>query len=114
MVILFADTTHVKRRCADVAAGRRGEFAVRVALELGGQSLGHALGGDGTVLAWGANASGQLGDGSVVVRPLPLPVQGIKDAVSLAAGLGHSTALTSDGAVWSWGANNVGLSLIHI
>ncbi|MEA2828019.1 MAG: hypothetical protein QOG43_2458 [Actinomycetota bacterium] len=67
-----------------------------------------ALRGDGTVWAWGWNAYGQLGDGSLVDRSLPVQVAGLAGVVAIAAGGLHNLALKGDGTVWAWGENGVG------
>lgn len=81
----------------DVAAG--GYFAF--------PSYAHslALRADGTVWSWGANESGQLGDGTNVERFTPVQVIGLGAAVAIAAGGFHSLALRSDGTAWAWGRN---------
>ena len=69
-----------------------------------------AIGSNATVYAWGANESGQLGDGSTTQRTAPVAVglpAGITPA-ALAAGLQHSLALGSDGQLYGWGANLYG------
>jgi alpha-tubulin suppressor-like RCC1 family protein len=63
---------------------------------------------DGTIWAWGANSSGQIGDGTKTQRTVPIIVAGVTGATAVAAGLSHSAALTSDGQVWTWGANGYG------
>lgn len=67
-----------------------------------------ALKSDGTVWAWGGNASGELGDGSNVDRAVPAQVAGLSGIVAVAAGRAHSVALRNDGAVFAWGANAFG------
>ncbi|MEB3328974.1 MAG: hypothetical protein VKQ33_07060 [Candidatus Sericytochromatia bacterium] len=67
-----------------------------------------ALRQDGTVLAWGGNDSGQLGDGTREARQVPVPVPGLKDVTAIAAGAEFSMALTRDGQVWTWGDNDDG------
>ena len=64
---------------------------------------------DGSVRAWGANKDGQLGDGTTVDRDRPVPVQGIRTAVSIAAGYSQfSAAALADGTVMTWGNNGAG------
>jgi alpha-tubulin suppressor-like RCC1 family protein len=63
---------------------------------------------DGTVWAWGANGSGQIGDNSTTRRDLPTQVSGLTGVVAVAAGVNHSLALKSDGTLWAWGANSNG------
>jgi hypothetical protein len=62
--------------------------------------------GDGTVMAWGDNAHGQVGDGTRANRPRPVPVPGCREVVSIAVGAGHSVALTSESVVLAWGRND--------
>ncbi len=73
-----------------------------------GTSHTAALKNDGTVWAWGLNESGQLGDGTVTPRPLPVQVQGLSDVTAIAAGSYFTLALKSDGTVWGWGSNTSG------
>jgi len=62
---------------------------------------------DGTLWAWGSNASGQLGDGTGVNSTSP--ARGIYGSgwVSLAAGGEHSLAI-DQGTLFSWGGNTRG------
>ncbi|WP_434383315.1 RCC1 domain-containing protein [Melittangium boletus] len=77
-----------------------------------GASLGGAhallLLADGTVLAAGANAAGQLGLGSTATVDGPTRVPGLERIVRVAAGSAHSVALRADGAVFVWGSNGDG------
>jgi alpha-tubulin suppressor-like RCC1 family protein len=63
---------------------------------------------DGSVWCWGANASGQLGDGTTVSRAQPSPVVALDDAVAVTAGGAFSCALHADGSVACWGSNATG------
>ena len=63
---------------------------------------------DGSVLAWGNNSYGELGDGTLTSRGLPLKVVGLSGATALAAGEQHSLAADSSGGVWAWGSNENG------
>jgi alpha-tubulin suppressor-like RCC1 family protein len=72
-----------------------------------------ALRMDGTVWAWGWNASGQLGDGSTTDRREAVQVTssegGVLDGViALSAGYDFSLSLEADGTVWAWGGNYYG------
>jgi len=67
-----------------------------------------ALREDGTVWAWGANNNGQLGDGTVVNRHIPVQVQNLENVIAVAARSNHSIALKEDGTVWVWGGNAFG------
>ncbi|MCB9663217.1 MAG: hypothetical protein H6732_03825 [Alphaproteobacteria bacterium] len=82
--------------------------------------LDHGLGlkPDGTVLAWGDNTNGMLGDGTHDARPAAGPVcapgatdctgSPLTDQAAVAAGLLHSLSLGRDGRVWAWGDNIAG------
>jgi alpha-tubulin suppressor-like RCC1 family protein len=71
-----------------------------------------ALTSQGTVLAWGDDGVGQLGNGEVDRLGLDLPtsVQLPSGTVvtQVAAGCNHALALTSTGAVWGWGTDSSG------
>ena len=62
----------------------------------------------GSVRCWGANGSGQLGDGTLTARPSPIRVVGIDAAQAVVAGAAHSCAVVVDGSVRCWGANESG------
>ena len=72
-----------------------------------------ALKSNGTVWAWGANDSGQLGDGNPdTSRSVPEPVRDPSDpsgfltgAVAISAGLAHSVTVLVDGTIRVWGRN---------
>ena len=78
----------------------------------GGHSHALALKADGTVLAWGNNQSGQLGDGSAPTdHDKPVQVAGLgagSGVVQIAAGGSGSFALKSNGVVLAWGNNQTG------
>jgi alpha-tubulin suppressor-like RCC1 family protein len=69
-----------------------------------------ALLSDGTVWAWGYNASGQLGDGTSEPRRSPVPVTGLRDVIAIATEWSYSMAMKSDGSVWAWGDGAPGVS----
>jgi len=52
-----------------------------------------ALKSDGTVLAWGDNNEGELGDGSTAQVAGPVQVTGLTGVTQVAAGLGFSLAV---------------------
>ena len=73
-----------------------------------GQDHGLALLGNGTVMAWGSNRNGQLGDGSTENSDVPVAVSGLSGVIAIAAGEDHSLALLSNGTVMAWGRNYYG------
>ncbi len=68
-----------------------------------------ALRSSGVVLCWGSNRVGQLGDGTMGPRRTePRAVEGVTDAVSIAAGEEHTCAVRRDGLVLCWGLGEHG------
>lgn len=73
-----------------------------------------ALISDGSIKCWGSDMGGQLGN-ATYTRPerliclacsqFPVEVEGIKDALAIAAGSNHSCALLKNGDVKCWGTN---------
>lgn len=81
----------------EVIEGGIDAAAIASAKIAGGGSHSLLLQSDGTVVAWGDNASGQTN-----VPP------GLSNVVSVAAGQSHSLALRFDGTVVAWGDNASG------
>ncbi|MFZ4648401.1 MAG: fibronectin type III domain-containing protein [Patescibacteria group bacterium] len=78
-------------------------------------SSAYAVKSDGTVWAWGYNATYQLGDSTTTQRLTPVQVHGsgdvgfLTDVVSVSPNAASGVfALKSDGTVWAWGYNNIG------
>lgn len=61
-----------------------------------------------TVMCWGSNANGYLGDGTAEFRTGPVDAENLTDAVAVSAGLGHACAVTSSGGVKCWGVGAYG------
>ena len=82
-----------------------------------GPSRGHtcALTTAGAAYCWGANSSGQLGNGSTTNSSIPVAVSGGLSFSALATGSalgdtqsGHTCGLTSAGVAYCWGENTLG------
>lgn len=73
-----------------------------------GSEHGLALMSDGTVMAWGDNQEGQLGDGTEVSPGSPERVRGLSGVKQIAAGELYSVALLDNGTVMEWGDNAEG------
>ena len=75
-----------------------------------------AICSDGSLAAWGYNGHGELGDGSIAARNVPVAVNTAsgasalfgKSVVAIAAGSNHNLALCSDGTLAAWGGNDAG------
>jgi alpha-tubulin suppressor-like RCC1 family protein len=68
-----------------------------------------ALSSAGTVMAWGEDAAGELGDGSIAREAeAPVPVSGLSGVSAIAAGGEHSIALLASGNVATWGEGKFG------
>ncbi len=68
-----------------------------------------ALMATGELRCWGDNWAGQLGDGTTIVRPIPVSVNGLPGAVAhISGGAYHSCAITEAGAALCWGTNGNG------
>lgn len=68
---------------------------------------------DGGVKCWGYNNRGQLGNDTTTSSATPVAVAGLNTGMSLlstalAAGAGHSCAITASGGVRCWGDNTFG------
>jgi alpha-tubulin suppressor-like RCC1 family protein len=92
-----------------------GQLTSVVQVAAGDDETSAALLSDGTVVAWGNNATGALGDGTTTERRTPVRVCAVGQSVpcasfltgvtSIAAGRTHMLALLSDGTVVGWGHN---------
>ncbi len=101
-----------------VGLGGKGDLTEIVAVAAGG---GHTIvlqrdpkTNINSILAWGLNESGQLGNNTQNNSNFPVQVKGpggfdfLLGAIEIAAGDEHSKALTDDRIVYSWGDNEFG------
>lgn len=90
-------------------SGLGNESGNSVVAVAGGEFDSMALLSNGTVVTWGADVSGQLGNGTPLENSLvPVPVSGLTGVIAIAAGRAHDLALLENGKVMAWGANGHG------
>jgi alpha-tubulin suppressor-like RCC1 family protein len=119
-IVLFMNTVPSGAHAA--VSPDRGPFSGGTAVSINGirfvevySATEHALGltSQGTLYAWGSNASGRLGNGTEVDSNTPVQVLGpngvgyLSGVISIAAGYGFSMALTEEG-LYTWGSNQHG------
>jgi alpha-tubulin suppressor-like RCC1 family protein/regulation of enolase protein 1 (concanavalin A-like superfamily) len=76
-----------------------------------GYGFSMALMNDGSILEWGQNVLGGLGDGVTANSAQPIAVSGFgpgNPAIAIHAGTDYSMAITADHRVWVWGENFAG------
>ena len=98
----------IKSGCVDsgvTSAGYSVTGSFTAGAVAGGELSSLALRTDGTVWSWGANDSGQLGDGTTTPSFVPIRVSGLAGVTAIAAGGRFGVALRHDGTVWTWGRN---------
>jgi alpha-tubulin suppressor-like RCC1 family protein len=100
-----------------VKASAGGDALTNVVQQACGYTHTLALRGDGTVWAWGANESGQLGNNTTTAAALPVQVLNpsgtgpLQNVVMVAAGSSFSMAVVSTSSgetIYTWGANGSG------
>jgi alpha-tubulin suppressor-like RCC1 family protein len=92
-----------RRACSASALKVSGLSGVSVVA--GGGTWSLALLEGGTVMAWGHDVNGELGDGTTTSSDVPVEVKGLSGVVAIAAGQQHGLALLSSGKVMAWGNN---------
>lgn len=101
-------TTQTKRIPGKIGTDNNWQ-AISAGSSNGGFS-GHSLAikTDGTLWAWGSDASGQIGNGSIItgnqLNPTQIQIPG-GPWQSVSAGDEHSLAIKMDGTLWAWGSN---------
>ena len=73
-----------------------------------------ALKKDSTLWTWGGNIYGQLGDGTMDIRSMPVQIGNDKWS-SVSAGSFFTIGIKKDGTLWGWGDNFLGVlgNVIH-
>ncbi|MGI8826743.1 MAG: RCC1 domain-containing protein [Chloroflexota bacterium] len=86
-------------------------LVIVMGIALAGTRVTAGASASGHVWAWGDNADGELGNGTITrYGGLASPVEATKltGATAVAGGSFHSLALRSDGTVWAWGSGGWG------
>ncbi|BDR52684.1 hypothetical protein KIM372_05910 [Bombiscardovia nodaiensis] len=76
-----------------------------------GPNTSFALGSDNRWYAWGANTSGQLGNGNTTNQLTPVAISmpaGVNTYTQVSPGENHTLALGDDGTAYAWGSNTSG------
>jgi alpha-tubulin suppressor-like RCC1 family protein len=81
---------------------------VRITKVVAGTDFTCALADGGEAYCWGANRSGQLGDGTRANRSTPVAVQGGGPFLTIVAGDAHACGLSRGRPPVCWGANAQG------
>ncbi len=109
-VMCWGSNQHGEVGSGSISTGVLAPVAVR---EISG-AIGIAAGADHTcallatrtVMCWGGNTSGQLGNGYVSNDSLsPVPVTGLHDVSAIAAGRDYTCAVMNNGTAECWGSN---------
>ena len=102
------------QRLSPVAVDDSGVLSGKVVVAIAAMPAGClALSSAGKVYGWGANGTGQLGDGSTTHRltPVEMDMSGVlsgKTVTAIEAGRGGGLAIGSDGRAYAWGDNSYG------
>ena len=63
---------------------------------------------DKSVLCWGLNSNGQLGDGTTEPHSHPVVVRNMNNAMQIIAGYAHTCSILDTKSIFCWGHNNHG------
>ena len=63
---------------------------------------------NGSVMCWGSNSDGQIGDGTTTDRLIPVIVAGLTNVKSISAGQKHTCTALDNGSAKCWGSNSNG------
>lgn len=79
-------------------------FVFSQTIAAGGGNHSLAVCNDNTVMAWGNNSYGELGNGITSASNVPVQVNSLTGITAVAGGEFHSLALKNDSTIWAWGA----------
>ncbi len=79
-----------------------------VAIEVSGSGRNRCVrAANQTVWCWGDNATGEVGDGTTLLRAFPVPVSGLPDVLEMWVGTGLSYVRRANGSLWGWGSGTL-------
>ncbi len=65
---------------------------------------------DGSIMCWGSNSFGNLGNGNRIDSNIPVQVSGLTGITQVAPGVTHTCAIKqADGSIWCWGSGAFGV-----
>ena len=91
--VLFYDKVDTVKKVVDLDAGKNHSLVLL---------------SNGSILSWGDNSSGQLGDSSFTDSSEPIVVKGISGVELIAAGDNFNLVVLEDATSWAWGDNAKG------
>jgi alpha-tubulin suppressor-like RCC1 family protein len=106
----LGDGGTTSRKLAGQVKTANNSFLTGIVAIAAGDNFCVALKSDGTVWAWGSNASGQIGIGSTTNQKFAVQVKlsggaALSGITEITCGSAHVATLKSDGTVWAWGSN---------
>jgi len=104
----LGDGSNIDRRSPVLVNGLSGHGGVTAIS--GGGAVSAALMSDNTLMAWGTNEHGAVGNGKTSTTGQWTPVEvsqssGLTNVKTIATGWEHMVALDENGFVWTWGDN---------
>ncbi len=103
MMTIPAPPTAVKAASLPIVKGLKGAVEIAAGFDHACARLA-----DGSVMCWGHNHHGQLGDGTTKDPKGPVQVKGLTGALAIAVGGDHGCAILGDGTVQCWGSGASG------
>ena len=97
----------INSRSSPVQVGLLTNWTSKISAGSWNGNTGFAIKNDGTLWAWGYNANGELGDGTVISRSSPVQI-GSNTNWSSVTNDGVCHAIRTDGTLWAWGPDTQG------
>jgi len=85
------------------------ENVLSVSTATSGSRSTFAIQNDNSLWAWGGNATGALGIGSINYHPNPDPIMVMENVAAVSNNNGRTMAITTSGELWGWGWNYSGM-----